>query len=347
MGLFEHWPYSNFHELNLDWICRFVKKVRDRLDLIDKAVEDAQDARDKSEEFSLDSEAWAVGTKNGQPVDADAPQHENNSKYWADAAGFQAEIASDCATNAATEADNAEAWAKGTKNGVPVGSGDPQYENNAKYWADEAAASAADTTQADAAKAWAEQSEAWAVGTKDGVPVGSGDPQYENNSKYYAQQAAGAATAAVNTALAPVIADVADIKAKAWINFFGVVVSTGVVEKTPINGGNDIPGLFEFTIDDAPATPGYSNWGDFQYQPEAWKIVGADSPTDNSVNHIFYPYNYSLGSHNNERIFAIRVWDLSTGTWAVDGTTVSQFVVYLSQFTNYPYSTHGGRPINS
>lgn len=323
MGLWEHWPYTNFHELNLDWICRFVKKVRDRLDLIDKAVADAQEARDKSEEYSLDSEAWAVGTKNGEPVDADAPQHENNSKYWAEQAAGSAGEAKDYADDA-----------KG-------------YANDAKGYAEDAAASAADTTQADAAKAWAQQSEAWAVGTKDGVAVGIDEPQYENNSKYYAQEAAGAATAAINTALAPVIADIADIKAKAWINFFGVVVTTGVVEKTPINGGSDIPGLFEFTIDDAPSNPGYENWGDFEYQPEAWKIVGATSPTDNTVNRIFYPYNYSLGSHNGERIFAVRVWDLTTGTWAVDGTIVSQFVVYLSQFTNYPYSTHGGRPINS
>lgn len=31
---------------------------------------------------------------------------------------------------------NAEAWAKGTKNGVPITSSDPQYEDHAKYWAD-------------------------------------------------------------------------------------------------------------------------------------------------------------------------------------------------------------------
>lgn len=31
---------------------------------------------------------------------------------------------------------NAEAWAKGTKNGIPVTSSDPQYEDHAKYWAD-------------------------------------------------------------------------------------------------------------------------------------------------------------------------------------------------------------------
>ena len=41
--------------------------------------------------------------------------------------------------------------------------------------------------------------EAWAVGKRNGVDVGSSDPTYHNNSKYYAQQAAGSATDA-NTA---------------------------------------------------------------------------------------------------------------------------------------------------
>lgn len=34
---------------------------------------------------------------------------------------------------------DAEAWAEGTKDGVPVTSSDPQYHNNAKYWAEQAA----------------------------------------------------------------------------------------------------------------------------------------------------------------------------------------------------------------
>lgn len=32
--------------------------------------------------------------------------------------------------------EDAEAWANGTRNGVPVTSGDPAYQKNAKYWAD-------------------------------------------------------------------------------------------------------------------------------------------------------------------------------------------------------------------
>ena len=36
-----------------------------------------------------------------------------------------------------------------------------------------------------------ETSEAYAVGTREGVPVSSGDPAYENNSKYYAEHFIG------------------------------------------------------------------------------------------------------------------------------------------------------------
>lgn len=51
--------------------------------------------------------------------------------------------------------------------------------------------------------AYSQESEAWAVGEKGGVPVASSDETYENNSKYYAEQASleadraeqGAATA--------------------------------------------------------------------------------------------------------------------------------------------------------
>ena len=42
---------------------------------------------------------------------------------------------------------------------------------------------------ADRAEDAAEDSEAWAVGERGGVPVVEGDPTYENNAKYYAEQA--------------------------------------------------------------------------------------------------------------------------------------------------------------
>ena len=44
------------------------------------------------------------------------------------------------AQDADASAQDAEAWAKGTKNGTPVASTDEQYENNAKYWAEQSLA---------------------------------------------------------------------------------------------------------------------------------------------------------------------------------------------------------------
>lgn len=44
------------------------------------------------------------------------------------------------------------------------------------------------------------EAEAWARGTKDGVPVTSAETQYHNNSKYYSEQAGASATSASTSA---------------------------------------------------------------------------------------------------------------------------------------------------
>lgn len=92
---------------------------------------------------------------------------------------------------------NAEAWAAGTKDGVPVTSDDPQFENNAKFYSEEAS----------------RNGEAWAIGQRDGEDVPDTDPAYHNNSKYYAQQSAGSASSASFSA-ASAASDAA--KAKSW-----------------------------------------------------------------------------------------------------------------------------------
>lgn len=88
---------------------------------------------------------------------------------------------------------DAEAWAKGTKDGEAVPSSDPTYHNNAKHFSDEAASSATEASNsADAAAGSAttadnksKDSEAWAVGKRGGTDVPSTDPTYENNAKYW------------------------------------------------------------------------------------------------------------------------------------------------------------------
>lgn len=91
----------------------------------------------------------------------------------------------------------AEGFAKGTQDGAPVGSGSPYYQDNSKYYKEQAAGSATTaSTKAGEASASATtsanqalKSEGYAVGQQDGTDVGSESPYYHNNSKYYAEQA--------------------------------------------------------------------------------------------------------------------------------------------------------------
>lgn len=92
---------------------------------------------------------------------------------------------------------SAEAWAKGTRNGLPVPSTAPQHENNSKYWSEESNRIGEywnDKTNLDG--------EAWTRGTRNGVEVPITDETYHNNSKYYSEQSANSATASANSASA-------------------------------------------------------------------------------------------------------------------------------------------------
>lgn len=88
--------------------------------------------------YTEDAEAWAVGTKNGTPVESTDPAYHNNAKYLAEQASTSATNAGISESNASNSESNAEAWAVGKRAGVDVPSTDPTYENNAKYWQERA-----------------------------------------------------------------------------------------------------------------------------------------------------------------------------------------------------------------
>lgn len=138
------------------------------------------------------SEAWAVGTKNGTAVPSTAPQYHNNAKYYAESIGVYGH--------------DAESWAIGERGGVPVGSSDPTYHNNSKYYSQQSSASATNSAgSAGSSSTSALKSEGYATGTQNGAAVSSGT-YYHNNSKYYSEQsAASAATAAAWSAHPPYI----------------------------------------------------------------------------------------------------------------------------------------------
>ena len=66
--------------------------------------------------------------------------------------------------------------------------GDAQMQT--QYLTDCQAARTGAQTSASNADTYSKTSEAWAVGERGSVPVSSGDETYENNAKYYAQEAA-------------------------------------------------------------------------------------------------------------------------------------------------------------
>lgn len=127
---------------------------------------------------------------------------------------------------------DAEAWAKGTKNGTAVAADDPTYHNNSKYYSEQASSSATTSSNkagdaaasAISADTSAETSEAWAKGTKDGSPIGSSDPAYDNNAKYYAGQAQSKANEAAST--------LATMQSLIGDTTFSVNFSTGNLEYT-------------------------------------------------------------------------------------------------------------------
>ena len=139
---------------------------------------------------------------------SDAQTAETNAALQATAAANSAAAAAVSKTNAANSetaaaasssaaAGNAlyaEGMAKGTQNGTPVASGSPYYENNADYWAGQAA------NASNYAETCAYYAEAMAKGTVNGTPVSSGEVGYEDNASYYKDQAAAQAAAAAASA---------------------------------------------------------------------------------------------------------------------------------------------------
>lgn len=118
-----------------------------------------------------------------------------------------AQIAAEILADSTEQAQKSEAYAKGTRNGSPVPSSDDAYNNNSKYYAQQAAsvvseaassataaagsASAAATSATNAATAAQDAASAistvrdWAIGP-NGTP---GTPSDTNNAKYYAENA--------------------------------------------------------------------------------------------------------------------------------------------------------------
>ena len=158
------------------------------------------------------SEAWAVGTRDGEPVPETDETYQNNSKYYANRAAIsETNAAASEANAAASETNAAQSEANATAseanaaaseiNAAQSASAAASSEANAATSARAAAMSESNASVSEAnaaaseanAAASEENAEAWAVGERGGEPVPSTDPTYENNAKHWAEVAEAAA----------------------------------------------------------------------------------------------------------------------------------------------------------
>ena len=161
----------------------------------------AETAKSGADASALKAEQWAKGTKNGTPVTSGDDGYNDNSKYYKEQAASSASSASSSASSAGADALAAEGIAYGEQNGEGVDSSSPYYQNNAKYFRDQAYGSktAAATSESNAASSESD-AKAYAIGKRGDSNVGSSDPAYHNNSKYYAGEASSSASSASGSA---------------------------------------------------------------------------------------------------------------------------------------------------
>ena len=291
MGVFHNFPYVNFHELNLDWILKFTKSVRDRLDTIDAAVANAKN-------YSQQSEAWAVGTIDGEAVDQLAPQHENNAKWWSD--------------QASESAENASLY--------------DGYAGQSAYDADQARV----------------QAMKWATGT-GALPT---DPQYENNAKYYADQASGG----VGEALEYGVGNAAQF----YVSGCEVKAARDIYNSGVLSMSLNIPGLICVRlpyVNTGSTTPDYVN-DEIAYRKNANFIIFAHAEVLRDTKYriewvdkgVVIP-EYAIPGDTSSELSDLQlftVYDLSTGAYATDGTTLDvSFFVCRSTFLDSGFARNG------
>lgn len=205
-----NYPYGDTQQLNLNWFLSQWETFRAQWATAEEGIDHALDAeiarveaamtdlyaaRDAAAASQAAAQTAAVNAASSQTI---ATQQASLAQSQAATAQNQAGIATaaaEAAGNSASSASNSASNANLSKvqaGNSATAAGQSATLANEKATAAGLSAAQAGVSAANAAGS-AEDSEAWAVGERGGTPVASGDDTYENNSKYYADQAAAVA----------------------------------------------------------------------------------------------------------------------------------------------------------
>ena len=318
MSLFEHVPYTNFHDLNLSWLLKFTNNVKGRLDEIDESVEAAQTAE-------AGAQAAEAGALDAQTAAEDAQTAAETAAAQAEAsAGNAGTYANNAATSAGQAANSAQQAATNATNAAGSASGAGQSATSAQQAATNAASSAS------------------AAGTSASAAAGSA------SAAQAAQTAAQAAQAAAEAAAAGMPSE-STILEKAlkqtlplcFITGGGVATVRSQATKPNINNlYEQYSGMVEMIM---PAGNYWQDpYDDIVYDNNYYRTFRIMHPSE-SGSHAFpiliqqgqnldrfivYP-STQVGDYvdadGDMHVFG-RVWDIVNNNWAADGTSVGPLV---------------------
>lgn len=86
-------------------------QVHDDAETSSESAATASEAKETAVDKALDSEAYALGTRDGEDVGSSDPAYHNNAKYYAESVGTSAQTASEAAQTATQKAGEAQASA--------------------------------------------------------------------------------------------------------------------------------------------------------------------------------------------------------------------------------------------
>ena len=199
-------PYGNSQQLNLNW---FIKKFKELLvdwqhekESIDGALDaEIQRAEDALSDVYTARDTTIAAKNDALQAKADAlTAAANAAQYWQNAAASANSAATSAVTALQAAQDAADNADQTSRDRALVTADKAAVAADKAAVAADKAAVAADKaaveqdkddvdTLKDAANAAALRSEGWADGTQNGTPVTSGSPYYQNNSKYFKEEA--------------------------------------------------------------------------------------------------------------------------------------------------------------
>lgn len=201
-----NFPYGNKQQLNLDWFLRKFKELvaawNDKEESIDGALDaEIQKAEDALTDVYTARDVAVAAKNDALQAKADAlTAAANAAQYWQNAAASANSAATSAVTALQAAQDAADDADQTSRDRASVTADKAAVAADKATVAADKAAVAADKAAVaqdkddtdllkDAANAAALRSEGWAVGEQNGTPVTSESPYYQNNSKYFKEEA--------------------------------------------------------------------------------------------------------------------------------------------------------------